>query len=319
MRGADVMAQQPAVLATAVSHRYTEHTVLRDVDLLVPAGTVLGLLGPNGSGKSTLFRILSTLLPLQSGTVSVLGHDLAKDPVSVRRSIGVSFQSPALDVRLTVAENLHCQAGVLGLSKANARVAIGDLLRRFSMEQHTTSLVGTLSGGYRRRAEIVKALLHQPRILLLDEPTVGLDPAVRNDFWRELQRCRDELGTTVVVTTHLMDEAECCDQLVLLCDGTVAAAGTPGDLRGELGREQIRIRSDDIAALQQDIETTAEVPAQLRGNVLSLTPENSAVVTGRILERFGDRIDSLEVSRPTLEDVFLAVTGRSLSAKDAAA
>lgn len=310
------MPDDPAIAVSAVSHRYGDRPALSAVSLTVARGTIVGLLGPNGSGKSTLFRILSTLLPLQSGTARICGHDLTQDAQDVRRRIGVSFQSPALDVRLTVGENLACHAMIYGLSRSECRRRTSRLLQQFSLSEQQHVLVGTLSGGYRRRVEIAKALLHEPELLLLDEPTVGLDPAARREFWQVLREARRVTGTTVVVATHLMDEAEFCDDLILLCEGRVAVTGAPQVLRSELGHDQLRIRGPEVAALQSEIEEQIGGRSEVHGETLTVVRENPGDCVAELCTRFGDRITALEIARPTLEDVFLHHTGHSLTDRE---
>ena len=209
------MSQQ-ALDVECLSHRYGELIALDDISFGVPEGSIYGFLGPNGGGKSTLFGVLGTLLGIQSGRVRALGFDLARESIEYRRRVGITFQSPSLDRRLTVLENLIYQGQLYGLSGRVLESAIGELLTRFRVADRAADVVSSLSGGLKRRVELAKCLLHRPRLLLLDEPSAGLDPGARRDLWELLERLRAEDGTTIVVTTHLMDEAERCDQLVLL-------------------------------------------------------------------------------------------------------
>ncbi len=192
---------------------------LQEVRFSVAGGCLFGLLGPNGSGKTTLFRLLSTLIPMQTGRLEICGLDVSKLRLRFDDRLGVTFQSPAVDVRLTVHENLRCHGSVYGLTGIRLRDRIAEMLERFRADRSGITLVGQLSGGLKRRVELAKGLMHNPRVLLLDEPTSGLDPRARQEFWDLLLSQVKSQGTTVVVATHLMTEAELCDQLLLLDQG----------------------------------------------------------------------------------------------------
>ena len=313
------MSNRAAIEIEDLWHAYRiGEDVLKGLSLDISSASIVGLLGPNGSGKSTLFRILSTLLPVRRGRVTMLGLDVRTSPNRARQLLGVSFQSPALDGRLTAGENLNCHARIYGLGREQARARATDLLQELDLEAREHSLVSSLSGGLRRRVELAKTLLHQPRILLLDEPTAGLDPASRRDFWNLLRRFRDDHGTTVIVATHLMDEAEYCDHLELICGGVVVASGSPTTLRSDLGASQFRIRTVQPERFRQLVTQSLETETALHGDVVTLTASDPAVQTASLLSLAGTDLISLEIARPTLEDVFLRYTGLRLSSdKDA--
>src|SRR5438552_1768384 len=214
------MSVPASVSVQGLAHDYGERRVLRGLDFTVPEGEIFGLLGPNGGGKTTLFRILATLLRPTAGRALVMGHDVALEPDEVRRRIGVVFQSPALDRVLTVRENLEVHGRLYGLSGRGLRGAAEEMLRRVRLLDRADDRVGTLSGGLMRRAEIAKGLLHRPRLLLMDEPSSGLDPGARQDLWELLRDLRERFGTTLLLTTHLMEEADRCDRLAILSEGT---------------------------------------------------------------------------------------------------
>jgi ABC-2 type transport system ATP-binding protein len=199
------MGPAPAIEVRGLSHSYGERRALDGVEFSVEAGTIFGLLGPNGGGKTTLFRLLSTLLPIQAGQARVLGLDLAREPNEVRKHIGVTFQSPSIDPKLTVGENLKYQGQIYGLFGAALRQRIDLLAEKLGLRERLGERAETLSGGLKRRVEIAKGLLHRPQLLLLDEPSTGLDPGARHDLWRYLRGLREEDGVTVLVTTHLME------------------------------------------------------------------------------------------------------------------
>lgn len=306
-----------AIKVDAVSFAYGMSPALHDVSCGVPSGVCYGLLGPNGSGKSTLFRLLSTLLPLQSGSITVLGLDLRTQQSQVRRQIGVTFQSPAVDVRLTVLENLRCHAAIYGLTRAVSGERIRYLLERFRIADRAGTVVGQLSGGLKRRVELVKGLLHQPRVLLLDEPTSGLDLRSRLEFFELLHEQRRESGTTVVLATHLMEEAEHCEQLLLLDKGRVVAAGSPEQLKASVSGERLTIRCRDAEAARGRLSSLLGCQPTQSGQSLVFRLQNSAANVSAVLAEPDENILAAELARPSLEDVFLSLTGRMLNEQEA--
>ncbi|MEX0718122.1 MAG: ABC transporter ATP-binding protein [Planctomycetaceae bacterium] len=303
------MAVPPAIALQALAHRYGDHQALDDVSFDVAAGEIFGLLGPNGGGKTTLFRVLATLLPVQRGRATLAGFDVAGDPEAVRRAIGVTFQSPSLDKKLTVAENLKHQAHLYGLSGATMRTRIDDLLAKLSLSDRRSDRVESLSGGMQRRVEIAKGLLHEPRVLLLDEPSAGLDPGARHDLWRYLAQLRAEAEVTVLVTTHLMDEAERCDRLAILDRGRIVALGTPDELRSSVGGDCLTIRGDRPDELARRIAERFQVHSQRVGDALRIERERGHDLLRELVDAFPGEIESIALGKPTLEDVFIARTG----------
>lgn len=310
------LTQRDAVRAEHVSHAYGLTPALVDVSFSVVPGALAGLLGPNGSGKTTLFRLLSTLLEVQTGHLSVSGLDLRTQQILVRRNIGVTFQSPALDGRLTVAENLHCQGRLYGIRQNVLREQIAELALRFRFEDRMSALVSTLSGGLKRRVELAKGLLHQPAIVLLDEPTSGLDVWARQEFLALISEQRRQFGTTVIVATHLMEEAEQCDSLLLLDRGRVVALGSPDQLRASLTGERLTIRCRDNTAVKSSLCAMLEAPCRETGGELAFQIDRAADRLPAVLDRFRDQILSIEAASPSLEDVFLNLTGHSLRGQE---
>jgi ABC-2 type transport system ATP-binding protein len=270
---------------------------------------LFGLLGPNGGGKTTLFKLLSTLLPLQRGEIHLLGRDVRRQPAAVRRLIGVTFQAPSLDRKLSVFENLACHARLYGLTGPSLTTRVTELLDRLGLSERARDKVESLSGGLARRVEIAKGLLHSPRLLLLDEPSTGLDPGARLDLWRYLASLRDDAGVTVIVTTHLMEEAERCDDLALLDRGRIVARGSPAELRRSLGGDCLTIRGPEPESLAADISRQFGVSVRQLGGELRIDAQTDHSLLGRVLDAFGPRIEAVSLARPTLEDVFVERTG----------
>lgn len=292
-----------------LSHHYGQRCALDRLSLTVAEGEVFGILGPNGGGKTTLFRVLSTLLPAQAGVVEVLGHALPAESQAVRQQIGVVFQAPSLDKKLTVAENIRHQAALYGVPRSEWQPRTERLLTQFRLQDRAHERTESLSGGLRRRAELAKGLVHQPKLLLLDEPSTGLDPGARVDLWQCLRELQAD-GATLVLTTHLLEEAERCDRLALLDQGRLVALGAPDELRGEIGGDSITLDGNDIADLASDIQAKFELPAQIVDQQIRLECEAGHTWVPRLVEAFGSRIRSIRLGKPTLEDVFIHHTGR---------
>ena len=303
------MTDSPAVRAAGVEFAYGDRQALRGVDFEVEPGAAFGFLGPNGSGKSTLFKLLSTLVPLQQGAVSILGHDLAREAAAIRRRVGVVFQSPAVDKKLTVQENLRYGGLMLGLGGAELQARIDACLASADLTDRRKDNVEDLSGGLRRRVEIAKCLLSQPDLVLLDEASTGLDPAARREMWKVL-RAQD--GLTVLFTTHLMEEAAEADRLMLLDEGNVVAHGRPGELMEEVGGQVLELESAAAEQLQAQLRSELSVEATLLDQTLRMDGENVHELVPEIMKRYGDQVRRLQLAHPSLEDVFLHRTGKRL-------
>jgi ABC-2 type transport system ATP-binding protein len=303
------MTSAPAIDISHLAHRYADREAIRDLTLRIDAGEILAVLGPNGSGKTTLFRVLSTLIPIQFGEARVLGHDLRSEPQEVRRELGVVFQAPSLDKKLTVAENLTHFGRLYGLAGIDLKTRADKMLGRLGLSDRKRELVEKLSGGLRRRVELAKGMLHRPRILLLDEPSTGLDPAARSDIWQYFAQVRDQDGVTVVLTTHLLEEAERADRIAVMHRGQLVALDTPAALRSAVGGDAITIRAADVNGLAAEIADRFQVrPTVVDGFVRLELPAGHEWIP-RLIDAFPDRIESITLGKPTLEDVFIHVTG----------
>jgi ABC-2 type transport system ATP-binding protein len=303
------MSVAAAISVRSLSHRYGDRAALDQLTFSVAAGEIFGLLGPNGGGKTTLFRLLATLLPVQEGEVQILDFDVVRNQAAVRGAIGVTFQAPSLDRKLTVRENLRSQGYLYGLTGAALRARVDELLSRLGLADRAGDRVESLSGGLARRVEIAKGLLHDPRVLLLDEPSTGLDPGARVDLWRYLRLLQSEAGVTVLVTTHLMDEAERCDKLAILDSGRLVALGTPAELRDSIGGQCITIQSTAGEELSRRIAERFAVVPRIVGSQIRIETDSGPELLGAVAAEFMGEMSSLSLGKATLEDVFIHRTG----------
>jgi ABC-2 type transport system ATP-binding protein len=297
------------ILVRDLVHRYEQRTALNGVSFEVGSAELFGLLGPNGSGKTTLFRILSTLMIPSSGRALIQGHDVAKDPQGLRRKIGVVFQAQSIDIKLTAAENLRHQGHLYGLHGTALRSRIAEMLSRVRLADRANEKAETFSGGMQRRLELAKGLLHHPAVLLLDEPTTGLDPGARRDLWQYLGILRDQEHVTIIVTTHLMEEAERCDRLAILNGGKLVALGTAAELKQEIGGDVILLDARDPQSLAQRIRERFHVDAQVLEGQVRLEREHGHRFITDVVEAFPGEVEAISVSKPSLEDVFIRRTG----------
>jgi ABC-2 type transport system ATP-binding protein len=324
----------PAIDVRELSHTYPalkrrgrviasgDRPALDHVTFNVRQGEIFGILGPNGGGKTTLFRIVASMLRPTSGQVTVFGHDAIREPTLVRQQLGVVFQMPSLDVKLTARENLLHHGHLYGISGTSLDAGINDSLKRVGLHDHADDRVETFSGGMRRRVEIAKAVLHRPRLLLLDEPATGLDPAARREVWKHLRTLRDEFRVTIAMTTHLMDEADRCDRLAIISRGSLVAVDSPTSLKGRIGGDVLIIKPkadqpDAVESLRREIADRfspwpdATAPVVIDGAIHLEKPDGPSFVA-ELAPHLGDRVRSITVGQPTLEDVFVHLTGAAL-------
>jgi len=302
-------ATTPVISVQNIVHRYEGRTALNGVSFEVCPAELFGLLGPNGSGKTTLFRILSTLMIPTAGRATIMGFDPAKDPDGLRRQIGVVFQAQSIDAKLTAYENLWHQGHLYGQRGTVLKARIKEILGRVGLADRSKERVETFSGGMQRRIELAKGLLHHPSVLLLDEPTTGLDPGARRDVWQYLQLLRNQEHVSVMVTTHLMEEAERCDRLAILNEGKLVALGAPTELRREIGGDVILLEARDPESLADRIRVRFNVEVAVLNNKIRLERENGHRFITDVVEAFPGEIHAISVSKPTLEDVFIHRTG----------
>ena len=298
-----------AIRVESLVHHYGSRIALDDISLEVPPAEIFGLLGPNGSGKTTLFRILTTLMVPSSGITCVAGFDPVTQPNDVRRRIGVVAQAQSVDVKLTAAENLMHQGHLYGLSGSRLKQRIDEMLERVGLLDRRSDLVETFSGGMQRRVELAKGLMHRPSVLLLDEPTTGLDPGARRDLWLYLDTLREHEGVTVLVTTHLMEEAERCNRLAILSQGKIVGLGTPAELKSEIGGDVIQFETENPEMLADRILQRFGIACSIQENGVRLERAQGHRFAADVMEAFPGEIRSINVSRPTLEDVFVKRTG----------
>jgi ABC-2 type transport system ATP-binding protein len=293
-------------------------TAVAGISFRVGEGEIFGLLGPNGAGKSTTIKVLSTLLAPTSGSAKVADHDVLREPHAVRASLGMLFQDPALDDRLTARENLLVHAMIYDVPRRDRAPRISEALSWIGLAEQADDLVRTFSGGMRRRLEVARALLHRPRVLFLDEPTTGLDPQTRRSLWEKLHELRTREKLTILMTTHYMDEAENCDRLAILDHGQVIAEGTPEALRHRAGKERIALSTADDESAAAELAQRFGVEVQRTERGLEFPVDGGEAFLAR-LAGFPVEIRALSLRKPTLEDAFIALTGHSIRPEEAGA
>jgi ABC-2 type transport system ATP-binding protein len=302
---------RPAIEIRGLRKKYGELEAVKGIDLEVPAGEIFGFLGPNGAGKSTTIKILCTLVRPTAGDALVAGYHVVEDRTEVRRHIGLVFQEPTLDDYLTAEQNLRFHAEIYGMPKAAIQPRLDSVLEMVGLTDRRKDRVSTFSGGLKRRLEIGRGLLHSPRVLFLDEPTIGLDPQSRGTLWRYVDQLRVQESITVFLTTHYMDEAERCDRIAIIDQGGIVVLGSPAGLKASVGQDRIRIRTahDDTAAAT--IVDRLGVKAIASKDGVDVFTDDGEGFVPRIFE-LGLSVQSVTVTKPTLDDVFLAYTGNRI-------
>ncbi|MEX2264939.1 MAG: ATP-binding cassette domain-containing protein [Bryobacteraceae bacterium] len=292
-----------------LAHSYGSRLALAGVSFQVEQGEIFGLLGPNGGGKSTLFRILATMMTPRKGRATVAGHDVERSPAVVRRQIGVVFQSHSLDRSLTVAENLRSQGYLHGLSGAKLAERMETVMSRLGIADRRNDLVEKLSGGLKRRVEIAKGLLHKPGVLLMDEASTGLDPRARRELWSFIEDLRAKEGVTVLLTTHILEEADRCDRLILLHQGSVVAEGKPSELKDRIGGDVVVLAANDAEGLAARVRSRFSLDPRIVDGTVRVEIANGHRFITEVVEAFPGSVDSVALHKPTLEDLFVRETG----------
>jgi len=309
----------PAVEVDGLTKTFGDVEAVRGIEFTVRPGEIFGFLGPNGAGKSTTISMLCTLLRPTGGRALVAGHDVVRERDDVRRNIGLVFQDTTLDGYLTGEQNLRFHAELYGVPRSVMRERMRQVLEMVGLWDRRRDLVQTYSGGMKRRLEIARGLLHSPRVLFLDEPTVGLDPQTRASIWDYIRQLQAAEEITIFMTTHYMDEAEYCDRIAIMDQGTIVALDTPEALKAEIGEDRVRIETTDdeaaIAAIRERFGLEAVVS---EGAVTFSVPSGEAFVP-RLFAELGVPIRSVNVSRPSLDDVFMSFTGTTIRDAEAGA
>jgi ABC-2 type transport system ATP-binding protein len=312
-----VASPTPAIEVRELVKRYGQVEALKGLDLTVQPGEIFGLLGPNGAGKTTLFSILATLRSPTTGTARVLGYDVTADRDRVRRAMGIVFQEPAIEQRLTGRDNLLLMGLFFGLPQAKARRRATELLDHLGLTEAADRPARTLSGGQRRKLELARALVTDPSILFLDEATLGLDVDARRVFWAEV-RAMAAAGRTVFFTTHYMEEAEIADRIALIDTGRIVALDTPRALKARIGGGVIRLQTDDDAQARTWLAARGFTATDASPGLMVVDPDPAAVLPD-MLRHLPVKVRRAEVHEPSLEDVFLGLTGKGLAGEDGAA
>jgi ABC-2 type transport system ATP-binding protein len=300
-----------AVAVRGLVKRYDEIEAVRGVEFEVRAGETFGFLGPNGAGKSTTINMLCTLVRPTAGSALVAGHDVVRERDEVRRNIGLVFQDTTLDGYLTAEQNMRLHAELYGVPREALPARMRAVMEMVGLWERRSSLVNTFSGGMKRRLEIARGLLHSPRVLFLDEPTVGLDPQTRSSIWEYLQALQREEHTTMFLTTHYMDEAEYCDRIAIIDEGRIVALDTPAALKASVGTDRIQVSTDDDAATIDALRERFGLDARLAEGKVTFGVAAGEQFVPRLFE-LQLPIRSVSVARPSLDDVFLSYTGKTI-------
>jgi ABC-2 type transport system ATP-binding protein len=308
-------SEKLAVRIRGLVKRYKTADAVRGVDLDVRTGETFGFLGPNGAGKSTTIKMLCTLVEPTAGEATVAGYDVVTESDAVRRNIGLVFQEPTLDGYLTAEQNLRFHGELYGVDKTTAPARRKEMLEMVGLWDRRADLVQTFSGGMRRRLEIARGLLHSPKVLFLDEPTIGLDPQTRASIWDYISELHRREEITVFLTTHYMEEAENCDRIAIINEGRIVALDTPEALKAQIGKDRVEITTENNDAAVAALKSVFDLDSRIDEGRLSFSVADGATFVPHLFEKLGLPIRSVTLTRPSLDDVFLAYTGRTI--KDA--
>jgi len=301
-----------AIEVSQLTKNYGDLEAVRGIDFEVAAGETFGFLGPNGAGKSTTIKILCTLADPTTGSARVAGHDVVTERDTVRRNIGLVFQETTLDNYLTGEQNLRFHADLYGVPKTAFQARQRQVLEMVGLWDRRASVVSTYSGGMQRRLEIARGLLHAPRVLFLDEPTVGLDPQTRVSIWTYINELKQREDITIFLTTHYMDEAENCDRIAIIDHGQIVAIDTPEALKASIGKDRVQISTADDEAAIRALEEMFGLDAGVHENLVTFSVESGEHFVPQLFARLPQSIRSVSVSRPSLDDVFMSYTGKTI-------
>jgi len=302
----------PAVSVSGLVRRYGELEAVRGIDLSIDADETFGFLGPNGAGKSTTINILCTLIKPTEGSARVAGYDVVHERDEVRRNIGLVFQDTTLDGYLTAERNLRLHAELYGMPRNTIDSRLRQVLDIVGLWDRRSSKVSTFSGGMKRRLEIARGLMHSPRVLFLDEPTIGLDPQTRASIWSYIRELREREHITIFMTTHYMDEAEYCDRIAIIDQGKIIALDTPHALKASIGEDRVQIHTADDTVAIAALATQFGVVATMSEGVVTFGVEDGEQFVPKLFSDFPVAIRSVNVSRPSLDDVFMSYTGTTI-------
>jgi ABC-2 type transport system ATP-binding protein len=302
----------PAIEVEAFVKTYGEVEAVRGVSFTVARGEVFGFLGPNGAGKTTTINMLCTLVRPTSGTARVSGFDVASERDDVRRHIGLVFQDPTLDGYLTAEQNLRLHAELYGIDRGVVAARMRQMLEMVDLWDRRNQQVQTYSGGMRRRLEIARGLMHSPRVLFLDEPTIGLDPQTRSAIWRYIRALQEAEGTTIFMTTHYMEEAEFCDRIAIMDRGKIVVLDTPEALKASVGADRVVLGTADDAAALAALRDRFGIDATVAEGAVTFHVASGEAFVPRLFAELGVGITSVTVSRPTMDDVFMRYTGSTI-------
>jgi ABC-2 type transport system ATP-binding protein len=310
--GATRSADVPAIDVRGLVKNFGEVQAVKGVEFDVATGEVFGFLGPNGAGKTTTISMLCTLLKPTAGIATVAGHDVVKERDDVRRNIGLVFQDPTLDNYLTAVQNLRLHAELYGLQRSLVAPRMRQVLEMVGLWERKDSPVGTFSGGMRRRLEIARGMMHSPRVLFLDEPTIGLDPQTRRSIWSYIAELKEREDITIFMTTHYMDEAEWCDRIAIMDNGEIVALDAPDKLKAGVGKDRVMIHTEDDDAAIAALSERFGIEARMAEGAVTFGVPGGEEFVPRLFAELGVPIQAVSVSRPTLDDVFMSFTGTTI-------
>jgi ABC-2 type transport system ATP-binding protein len=310
---------EPAVSVTGLVKAYGDLEAVRGIDLTIESGETFGFLGPNGAGKSTTISMLCTLVTPTAGSAKVAGFDVVRERDQVRRNIGLVFQDTTLDGYLTAERNLRLHGELYGIPRGAMNGRLRQVMEMVGLWDRRASKVATFSGGMKRRLEIARGLMHSPRVLFLDEPTVGLDPQTRSSIWNYIRELKQAEDITIFLTTHYMDEAEYCDRIAIMDHGKIIALDTPEALKASIGKDRVQIHTDDDAAAIAALEEQFQLTATVSEGAVTFAVEQGEAFVPRLFAEFSLPILSVSVARPTLDDVFMSYTGSTIRDAEATA